>query len=239
MDADLYALLEAAEAARHATRGAFDVRVGPLVTVWSEAAGLGQAPDAQVLEAARQRAAQPVVLGSDALVRLAAGGSIDLGGIAKGFALDRVGRDPALRARAALFNFGRSSIRASGQDFRLRVEDDAGAALGVVTLRDRALSMSSSLSQSSVIGGVRYGHVIDPRSGEPIRERRTALVVAGSATAAEVLSTALLVLDESEARAVLSEQRAEAWVLREDGGDWQTPGWRAATDWIPAARSRG
>ena len=86
--------------------------------------------------------------------------------------------------------------------------------------------MSSSLGQWSEIEGRRYSHVVDPRSGRALSERRRALVVAGDATRAEALSTALLVLSEEEGRAALeleSVQGAEAWVIDDRGRSWETP----------------
>jgi thiamine biosynthesis lipoprotein len=96
-------------------------------------------------------------------------------------------------------------------------------------LSDQALSVSSSLGQSSEIEGRRYGHVVDPRTGQALAKRRRAIVVAQDATWAEVLSTALLVLDEAEATTVLTEQGAQALVIDEQGHHWNTPGWQAAT----------
>jgi thiamine biosynthesis lipoprotein len=227
---DLHAMLSEANLARTRTRGAFDVTVGPLVELWTRAAERGRAPDERELADARARVGRPVQLDADGRASLErAGMSVDLGGLAKGFALDRVVQE-LLEAGfgRSLLSFGRSSIWAGGQPWKLRVESDEGP-LAVVVLQDLALSMSSSLSQSSEIDGVRYGHVIDPRSGQALRARRMALVVTESATRAEILSTALLVLGEADAREVLADLDAEAWVREEDGREWQTAGWLAAT----------
>jgi thiamine biosynthesis lipoprotein len=232
---ELIALLGEADRARQTTRGTFDVTVGPLVELWVAAARRGRAPDAAEIGALLARVGRPPRIGPEARARLETpGAAIDLGGIAKGFAVDRIAE--GLRARGlarALVSFGRSSVWAGGQEWRLLVEADDGRPLAVVTLRDQSLSMSSSLSRFSEIEGVRYSHVIDPRDGRALRTRRMAVVVAATATDAEVLSTALLVLDEPEARTLLSagvgEPRAEAWVREAGGHEWRTPGWDAAT----------
>jgi thiamine biosynthesis lipoprotein len=227
----LYEMLARAEAARVETRGSFDVTVGPLVELWTQAARRGRTPSQAEVVAARALVGHPVCLGTPGRAGLdSAGMSIDLGGLAKGFAIDQIAAELARAGiTRSLLSFGQSSIWAGGQPWRLAVQRDDGSFEGVVELSDEALSMSSSLSQSSLIDGISYGHVIDPRSGQALRARRSAVVVASSATLAEVLSTALLVLDEKEGRRVVSEQGAEAWVRGEDGVAWRTEGWPART----------
>jgi len=238
LDPRLERLLRESEAARASTHGAFDVTVGPVVQLWSEAARRGRLPSPVEIAAARARVGRPLRLEPPGHASLVAPGmSLDLGGIAKGFALDDVAAELAARGfTRALLIFGRSSIWAGGRPWRLAIESDDGELLGVVEVADRAVSMSSSLSQSSTIEGVEVGHVVDPRSGEALRERRSAVVVAARATDAEVLSTALLVLDEREGRAVVGEAGAEAWVRSADGGEWQTAGWQRATRFHAAGR---
>ena len=110
------------------------------------------------------------------------GGAVDLGGVAKGYALDRVRERLGARVDAALLSFGQSSTWAIGRPpgasgWRLLARGPDGGFAGVLTLRDRALSVSEALGQWNEIGGRRYGHVLDPRSGEPLTRNRAALVV--------------------------------------------------------------
>lgn len=217
--------------------GAFDVTVGPLVALWTRAAGEDRLPDeSEILQARRHVGAEHVQLMSDGRVALDPGTSVDLGGIAKGFALDRV--LPGLLAsgvEAALLSFGQSSTWAVGAPpgtvgWRLLVRAPQGGFAGIVTLRDRALSTSGTLGQWSEIAGRRFGHVLDPRSGWPLTRRRQALVVAPDATLAEVLSTALLILGEDEGIALV-EARAgcEGLLLDAQAGAWETSGFREVT----------
>jgi thiamine biosynthesis lipoprotein len=229
-------LARSIEAAR-LTGGVFDVTVGPLVALWTRAAELDRAPGDEEIAAARARVgAGRIALGPDGGAALPlAGMAVDLGGIAKGYALDAV--LPALRERGvrdALLNFGQSSVWALGappgaDGWRLLVRDPNGGYAGTITLRDRALSLSSSLGQWSEIEGVRYGHVIDPRTGMPLTRGRESAVVALDATLAEVLSKALLLLEESEALALVESLGAEALLLGEDGRASSTRGWRETT----------
>jgi thiamine biosynthesis lipoprotein len=219
------------------TRGAFDVTIGPLVELWTAAAERGTLPTPAELARARTRVGSDRLrVHEDGRVELRGEGvSVNLGGIAKGYALDRMAS--ILRERGidhALLNFGQSSSRAFGRPsdapgWRLLARGPDDDLLGVLTLRDRALSVSGSLGQWVEIGGRRYGHVIDPRSGTPLEERRQALVVAADAALAEALSKALLVLGESEGLALVAAQAGcEALLADAGGARWRTPGWDAA-----------
>lgn len=216
------------------TRGAFDVTVGPLVELWTRAAQRGVLPDPSALAEARALVGpQQLVLESPTRASLrSTGASINLGGIAKGWALDRM--LPLLHeygVESALLNFGQSSTWALGtppgeKSWRLLARSPDGGFLGVLNLRDRALSVSGSLGQFVEIEGRRYGHVLDPRSGEPLTRRREALVVTRDAALAEALSKALLVLGERDGIALIEAQPdCEALLLDAEGGAWSTRGW--------------
>ncbi|MBW2270940.1 MAG: FAD:protein FMN transferase [Deltaproteobacteria bacterium] len=218
--------------------GSFDVTVGPLIALWKRAVERDVPPTPAELARARARVGyEKVHVGAGGRVGLAAPGvSIDLGGIAKGWALDRM--RPVLERFAisdALLSFGQSSVWAVGRPsdgdaWRLLVRGPGETLLGVIELAERALSVSGSLSQSVEIGGQRYGHVIDPRSGQALRQRRQALVLAPDATLAEALSKALLVLGEDAGMALIEAQpRCEALLVDTGGEVWTTRGWNAAT----------
>lgn len=224
------------------TRGAFDVSVAPLIELWKRAAERGSAPSGAELEAARARVGARLfeVTDVDAVRFAREGVALDLGGIAKGYALDRM--LPLLRERrveSALLSFGQSSTWAVGAPpghagWRLLLRGPAGGFLGVITLMDQALSVSAALGQSSEIGGQRYGHILDPRDGRPLTRRRQVVVVARSAALAEALSTALLVLDVEEGLTLVTAQEdCEALLTDADGGVRETVGFRRAVAFEP------
>jgi thiamine biosynthesis lipoprotein len=248
VDPRLAAIAEQSVALSRATRGSFDVTVGPLVELWTRAGQRGILPRPGAIAEARSRVGvdRIAVRVSPPAIELAAGASLDLGGIAKGFALDRLlPRIEASGASAALLSFGQSSVHALGAPagepgWRILLPDAADGFAGVIELRDRALSVSSSVGQSSVIEGRRYGHVIDPRTGMPITAPRLAAVVAASGAAAEALSKALLLLDEAEAAAVLAElPGAHALRIEADGRRWYSEGWLRATRFAPPPADLG
>ena len=222
------------------TRGSFDVTVGPLVAFWWEAGRRGSAPSADELAVARARVGSDgIELSADAsragLAR--AGMSVDLGGIAKGWALDRVAEILAAEGVTSGFaSFGGSSFLALGtprgdSGWRVLLRDAGGGFAGVMHLRDRSLSASGSLGQSIEIAGRAYGHVIDPRSGEPLVRAAQAAVVAPTGALAEALSKALLVLGEDEGIALLEDlPGVEGFVIDASGRTRRTEGWDRAVD---------
>jgi thiamine biosynthesis lipoprotein len=133
-------------------------------------------------------------------VRLAAGTSIDLNAIAEGYMIDRV--VDLLRAEGV----ERAYVEVGGD---LRVYDDARLRrpfrigirrpggddlVGTLELDDGALGTAGCYERFFVLEGERLCHVIDPRSGEPVRGTEGATVLAPTATAADALATAVLVL---------------------------------------------
>ena len=231
--------------ATRTTRGTFDVTVGPLVQLWREAGRRGAPPSESELADARTRVGSGLlrVDPEHARVGLARPGmSIDVGGVAKGLALD-VAAERLPPGAPALLSFGQSSLRAvgappgaAGWRILLRRPDEGFA--GILTLRDQALSVSGSLGQWTEIGGRRYGHVIDPRSGLPLERRLEAAVLAPDATQAEFLSKALLLLGEGEGIALLeSLPGVEGWLADDTGREWTTRGFERAVAFerLPAA----
>jgi thiamine biosynthesis lipoprotein len=242
VDPELALLLQRSLDFAALTEGSFDVTVGPLVELWIEAAVRGALPDDDELARARSRvgAGAIAVHGPDRVELRRAGVRVDLGGVAKGFALDRM-RD-ALRARRipdALVSFGQSSTLALGappdaSGWRLLVRGPDGAGLGVITLRDQSLSVSSSFGHWLEIEGRRYGHVIDPRSGMPLTRALQAHVVAQDASLAEALTKALLILPPDRGVALVAEQPGCEGLLLDDRGRLRrTPGWDAVTGFEP------
>jgi thiamine biosynthesis lipoprotein len=228
--------LAASLSASRITGGAFDVTVGPLVQLWIDAAQRDALPSDEALSAARASVGvEGIRLHAGGRAELEKGASVDLGGVAKGYALDRMLEVlDAHGVEAALLSFGQSSIWALGRPpdapgWRLLTRAPGGGFAGLVTLRDQALSISGSLGQGSEIAGRRYGHVLDPRTGWPLKRRRQAVVVAPSATLAEVLSTALLVLGEEEGlQRVAAQPGCAGLLLDEDGRRLATPGFDEA-----------
>lgn len=241
------------------SEGTFDVTVGPLMTLWRQTAGADTPPSPAAVQQARTRVgSENIKLFPHHRVSLARPGmAIDLGGIGKGYALDQLvtllrkgdwlaagSRDRNAESAAAptsnaLLDFGQSSIWALGQPpnakgWRLLMRQPDGRPVGVITLRDQALSVSSSLGQGFEVNGHRYGYVIDPRTGAPLQRDLLASVIAPSAAQAEALSKALLILGERQGIALLQRlPGVEGLLIDANGQHWMTTGWAQATAFAP------
>lgn len=225
-----------------ASGGAFEPSVGPLVAVWREAARAGRWPDLARLRAAKRRVGSgALLLPGDGIVGVTRTGmQLDLDGISKGWVLERL-RERFLESfpdAAALVSLGESSVlaigdpdgRGVGGGWRLeaRSRDDRGTRLTTVLLRDRALSVSSSVGRLSVIDGEPISHVIDPRTGNALPDTVEAVVVSERADLADGWSTALLVLGaERDAIRLAAQAGVEAYVFESSGRIAATEGWDA------------
>jgi thiamine biosynthesis lipoprotein len=204
----LFRLLQGALNLSRETGGAYDVTSGALSEAWGFVKGPKRVPDPADLADARARTGwQHLQL--DAERRTVAfdreGIRINLGSIGKGYAIDRAVE--VLRAywwpTSGLVHGGRSSLFALGSppgqfggrwEITLRNPFQPESPLGVFRLRNRALGTSGTAFQQFVVDGREYGHIIDPRSGEPALGPASVTVLAPTAAAADALSTAFYLL---------------------------------------------
>ncbi|MCC9609468.1 FAD:protein FMN transferase [Blastopirellula sp. JC732] len=190
------------------TDGAFDVTAGPLAKIWGFYQRKGRVPSEEELaEALAKVGSQYLTLNADdhSVFFEKPEMEINLGGIGKGYALDRVADfliDKGITN--FLFHGGTSSVLARGS--RLRGDGAVGWRIGVphpylpgkrigeVVLNDEALGTSGAAHQTFVEGGRRYGHVLDPRTGRPAEGVLSTTIVAPTATMSDALSTACFVM---------------------------------------------
>jgi thiamine biosynthesis lipoprotein len=128
-------------------------------------------------------------------VRLSNGAQFEEGAFGKGYAIDRM---MAIVAGPLRINFGgQIAVRGTA---RVTIADPERRDIPVValTLRDASLSTSSGSEKTFEIGGVRFTHIIDPRTGQALPPRGSVSVIARSAFDADVLSTALYVMNVDE-----------------------------------------
>jgi len=222
--------------------GAFDPTIGPLIDVWKTAAEVGVWPSLPALREAKRRVGSGGLLmpGGGVLDVTVHGMRIDLDGLSKGVVLDRLAKQ--FRERfpqgAALLSLGESSIHAIGDPegrpvgggwrLEVRSRNEARTRLATITLRDRAMSVSSSVGSLREIAGERVSHVIDPRIGGAVAGTVEAIVVAERAGLADGWSTALLVLGaQRDAMRLVEKAEVEAYVFESAGRIASTEGWES------------
>lgn len=199
----LGAVLDSALALARFSGGAFDATVEPLTRAY-DLRGRGRVPTATELAAARAAVGSArVMLDAGAHHVALHGATLDLGGIAKGFALDRAAAVLAARGvtTAVLDAGGQRLLLGAGADVWVAHPEQREQPLVCVTLAPGSLATSAQSERARRVHGRRIGHVLDPRTGLPCATRASVSVFAASGTRADALSTALLVLGRDGARA--------------------------------------
>lgn len=208
--------------------GAFDMTVGPLMKLWSFRGGPERVPSGEEITRVRS------FVGSDRMVLNSSessaylpvkGMEIDLGGIAKGYAVDRAVKalrsggisHAVVNAGGDLFVLG-SSRCPEGVPVGVRDPVNRGGLLGWVRVRDAAVATSGSYENFFVRDGKGYTHIIDPRDGYPVQRVLSVSVRAPSAMQADALATALFVLGSAEGLKLAESLRdVEALIVSSDG----------------------
>ena len=199
---ELFDVLTLSVDVARATDGAFDPTIAPLVALWREARRTRKLPDPAMLATARARVGwRQVALDPERrAVRMPEGASLDLGGIAKGYILQEATRALASRGvRRALIEAGGDIVVRDPPPGRAGWRIDvpsADAAFGerASRLANAAIATSGPTPQFVEIDGVRYSHVIDPRTGLGVTSAWVARVIAENAATADALATAMTVL---------------------------------------------
>lgn len=228
--------------------GAFDIGLGPLSDLW----GFSREPPPETPpEAARieaWRAGRATLTGPGIEIdahrlRLAnTSVALDLGGIAKGYAVDRAMEILEREGVAhALINAGgdmRIVGDKGGKPWHIGLRDPRQAE-GVVAVMDLkgsiAISTSGDYERFFLHDGVRHHHILDPATGQSARSGLISVSIqAPSSFLADSLSTALFVLGETKGLALLEKfPDCAALLIRSDGSRIQTPGFIAAPPTTP------
>ena len=237
---DLFRVLDASQRLARESGGAFDVTAAPLIHLWRRARRVAQVPDPADIAAAKALTGTAALI-LDAHHRTAdlrrPHMQLDLGGIGKGFAADEaVALLKRLGHANALVALGGDIVAAGAppgtRGWTIDVDTLAGGASPrpQIVLRDAAVSTSGDAEQWVEIGGVRYSHIVDPRTGAALTGRRSVTVIAPAGTLSDGLATAVSVLGASEGIALITRTRgAAASVSFADGSAIRTvtsPRWR-------------
>jgi thiamine biosynthesis lipoprotein len=223
---ELFAVLSLAASVADASGGAFDVSSSPLSRCWGFLARAGRLPSHDEIEEARALVGMHLVElnHEDRTVYFRRERvTLNLGSIGKGFALDRMSTFLEGRGvRQALLSAGSSSMVAlGGAATPWRVDlytASTGDLLARLELTDAALGTSGAGQQFVEIDGMRYGHVIDPRTGWPASGVLSASVITTDAATADALSTAFLIGGADMARLYCAQHRNVLAVITPDDG---------------------
>ena len=234
LDDDTAALLQAALRYSAETGGAFDVTIAPLVELWGITGDDPRVPAQSEIDALLPLVGSGHVHLEGTAAALDEGCAIDLGGIAKGYASDKTAE---LFAESGIFggfvslggNVYVHGVTAEGQPWNVAIQDPRNTEAYACTLRlsDAFVVTSGGYQRYFEQDGVRYHHILDPKTGRPAASGlQSVSVVSQDDTLADALSTALFVmgLDAGAALYRAGDLAFEAIFMTDDGSVWITPG---------------
>lgn len=190
------------------SNGAFDITVAPLVDIWKQAINTQKLPREEKIILAKE------LVGSNNLIidektstvkLLKKGMQIDLGGIAKGYAVDgAVKKLKATGIKSCLINAGGNmfAIGKKGQaPWKIGIQHPRkpGKIIGFMFIHDQAIATSGDYEQFFIVNNRRLSHIIDPKTGYPVNNDVVSVtVVSSDATTCDALSTAVFVLGKEK-----------------------------------------
>ncbi len=210
-----------------ASRGAFNIAVGALMALWDFKRETPALPEKDKLRTALELSDATRIELCENQVRMPAGMQIDLGGIAKGYIADRIAE--LLRKEGvptALLNFGGNIVtlgpKPDGSAWRIGLQSPGGKwgedYWAVTELTAGTVVTSGVYERGFELGGKRYHHILDPRTGYPAESGLLSVTIRGKdSMLADGLATAALVMGASAGIALASEHGCQAVVLTEDG----------------------
>jgi FAD:protein FMN transferase len=228
---ELFAVFSSALEISQLTGGAFDITVGNLVNLW----GFGPdemhsiIPDDESIESAMLTSGYhniELLTQPYAIKKLNSDIYIDLSGIAKGYAVDKVSEYlDEKKISSYLVDIG-GEIKAQGekqdqQPWRIGIEKplvEAREVQRIVTLVNEAMATSGDYRNFFTKNGIHYSHTIDPRIGHPIRYNLLSVTVLDqSAMVADALATALLVMGPEDSIRFAENNEIPAYLIYSDG----------------------
>ena len=235
MSAETGDLLETALGMCGRTDGALDISVYPILRVWGFTTGDYRVPSGEEIAALLPLVDYTQVWQSMGDACLPEGMEIDLGSVAKGWTGDRLAWELGQAGgTSALLDLGGNiqtvGSKPDGSPWRVAVRDPEGAgSLGVVEVIGQAVVTSGGYERYFEEDGVRYWHILDPRTGFPARSGLSSVTVVGDIGAVcDALSTALFVMGPEAAldfwRQPRDEWNFELILVEEDGSVTITAG---------------
>lgn len=216
VSSDTLAVLEAAAQASEWTGGKFDITFGALADVWKFDHDQDNTVPAPQAIAARLPLVDYRLVEVNRGARTAfirkAGSRIHLGGIGKGYAVDRAAallrehgfRDFLIQSGGDLYVAGTNG----GAPWKLGIADPRGSAgrtFATVEMSDGTFSTSGDYERFFIKDGVRFHHLIDPDTGTPATGTRSVTIVADGAMLADVLSTGVFILGPAQGLALIEQ----------------------------------
>jgi len=204
------------------TQGAFDITIAPLVELWGFYDKDYQVPDDFQIKEIMDLIGFDKVRINDNIIKFEAGDiKIDLGAIAKGFAIDCAVKKLRLAGiNNALLNAG-GDIYCLGDKFgrpwRVAIKSGGTADFsGYLQLKDRAVATSGDYEQYFLVNKVRYCHILNPKTGKPADSGVVSVsVIANDCLTADALATSIFVLGKKKGMELAKRFNAEVRIIED------------------------
>ncbi len=221
------------------SEGAFHMGLGGLIRLWDFEAVTPRVPELSEIKQVLPISSEDAVsITGTRVERRDTNLQLDLGGIAKGYAVDRA--LAVLRAaglESASVNAGGDIGLLGGHGERpwkigIQHPRKAGELLATLALRDRAIVTSGDYERFFMLEGVRYHHIFDPQTGLPARACQSVSVVAATVAEADALATAAFVLGPVKGLALLEKSHeVEGLIVSAEGRIEMTSGLKDQIQW--------
>lgn len=234
---DTFDLLQESLKIADLTNGIFDPAIGPFVQLWLKAKSDKVLPSSEEIQ-------KYLPLIHYKKVRLdpanktaflpESGMSIDLGAIAKGFAVEqamsilkKAGITSAMvRAGGNIYTIG---TKPDGSSWKIGIRDPhkLDSTIGYLEPLNQVVDTSGMYEQFFTVAGKKYGHIIDPRTGLPAEKTASCTIITDHPALADALSTAVFILGKEKGLALMKEfPRTEGIVIGTDGSRAMSPGFK-------------
>jgi len=217
------------------TDGAFDITCRPLINLWKKAKKEEKVPTEEEIEEAISLVCyQRIILEGNQIRLEKEGMQIDLGGIAKGYAVDK-----AIEAleknsiKRALVNAG-GDLYALGTDpqgekWQIGVQDprEEDKIIDIIKVKDKAVATSGDYRRYFTLEGKRFSHIVNPKTGLTVQDVPMSVTIIGpDATTTDALSTGVFVLGPEEGMKLIeSLPGVEGMIISEGMKKLTSQGW--------------
>ena len=242
VDPETWAILGRAKEINAQTGGAFSVTIAPVSALWTfTGVNTNTVPNDEArLDAVYKVDDTKIVLGDNNTVTLPSGMQVDLGGIAKGYIADRVAEIIRAHGCTGIISLGGNVYtvgqKPDGSKFSVGIADPSAPHqyMSIIYTGENTVVTSGTYERGFNFGGVRYHHILDPKTGWPAQsDLVSATFVMDSSMTADALATACIVMGSEKALALAESLGLDAMFIRKDGSVLFTQGFEAKYNYNP------
>lgn len=215
---EIYDLIRRSIAYTKLTNGAFDITALPLKKIWQTAEKIPT--EAQIHHAKKLVNYRNIVFSDNKIMLKYSGMGVDLGGIAKGFAVDKVVEFLKSRGTTSgVINFG-GSVFVLGEERSVGIQTPfgkKGTYIGTIRVKNKAVVTSGAYENYRVINGTAYQHILDPHTGYPVNNELLAVTLIGAkAEELDALATGVCVMGIQKGYDLLKKRQIDAIFIKKD-----------------------